>query len=147
MKKILLDTNILIHREANRVLNEDIGILFGWFDKLHYEKCIHPLSLNEIRKYKDNKIVKIIETKIKNYNLLKTVAPESNEIRAIRKRFDDNENDEIDTSLLKEVYAERVSYLITEDRNIHKKANELGIGDFVFSIDGFLEKFQQKIQV
>lgn len=138
--RILLDTNILIHREANRVINEDIGILFGWFDKLHYEKCIHPLSLHEIRKYKDDKTVKTIEAKIKNYNLLKTEAPESNEIQAIRSKFDSNENDEIDTSLLKEVFAERVKYLITEDRNIHRKANELGIGDFVFSIDGFLEK-------
>lgn len=138
--RILIDTNILIHREANRVINEDIGILFGWFDKLLYEKCIHPLSLHEIRKYKDDKTVKTIEAKIKNYNLLKTEAPESNEIKAIRSKFDSSENDEIDTSLLKEVFAERVSYLITEDRNIHKKASELGIGDLVFSIDGFLEK-------
>lgn len=138
--RILLDTNILIHREANRVINEDIGILFNWFDKLHYEKCIHPLSLQEIRKYKDEKTVKTIEAKIKNYSLLRTEAPESTEIQLLRTKFDKNENDEIDTSLLKEVFAERVKYLITEDRNIHKKALELGIGDNVFSIDGFLEK-------
>lgn len=138
--RILLDTNIIIHREANRVVNQDIGILFGWFDKLHYEKCIHPLSLQEIQKHKDAETVKTIETKIKNYNLLNTEAPETSEITNIRKKYDKNDNDAIDTSLLKEVYAERINYLITEDRGIHKKATELGIGDLVFSIDSFLEK-------
>jgi len=138
--RILLDTNILIHREANRIINEDIGTLFGWFDKLHYEKCIHPLSLFEIQKHKDGEIVKTINAKIKNYTLLKTEAPESTEIQAVRNKYDQNENDRIDTSQLKEVFAERVDYLITEDRKIHKKAIDLGISDRVFSIDGFLEK-------
>jgi len=138
--RILLDTNILIHREANRVINQDIGILFGWFDKLHYEKCIHPLSIYEIQKYKDADVVRTIEAKIKNYSLLKTEAPDVDEITAIREKYDNNENDNIDTSLLKEVYLSRVSFLITEDRKIHQKARELGIPDLVFSIDGFLEK-------
>ena len=129
--RILLDTNIIIHREASRVINEDIGILFGWFDRLHYEKCIHPLSLQEIQKHKDAETVKMIEAKIKNYNLLKTEAPESIAITNIREKFDKNDNDAIDTSLLKEVYAERINYLITEDRAIHRKAVELGISDLV----------------
>ena len=138
--RILLDTNILIHREANRVINQDIGILFGWFDKLHYEKCIHPLSIYEIQKYKDADVVRTIEAKIKNYSLLKTEAPDVDEITAIREKYDNNENDNIDTSLLKEVYLSRVGFLITEDRKIHEKARELGIPDLIFSIDGFLEK-------
>ncbi len=138
--RILLDTNILIHREASRIINEDIGILFGWFDKLHYEKCIHPLSLSEIQKHKDSDTVKTIETKIKNYTFLKTEAPESSEIESIRAKYDKNENDSIDTSLLKEVFSERLNFLITEDRKIHRKASDLGISDRVFSIDGFLEK-------
>ncbi len=138
--RVLLDTNILIHREANRVLNEDIGTLFGWFDKLHYEKCIHPLSLSEIQKHKDDEIVNTIRAKIQNYALLKTEAPESPKIETIRDKYDRDENDAIDTSLLKEVFAERVNYLVTEDRKIHQKARDLGISDRVFSIDSFLEK-------
>jgi len=34
--KILLDTNIIIHREASTVINDDIGILFRWLDNLHH---------------------------------------------------------------------------------------------------------------
>ncbi len=138
--RVLLDTNILIHREANRVINDDIGILFSWLDKLHYEKCIHPLSLDEIRKYKDEKTVHSLTAKLKNYNLLKTVAPDTPPITAVRDKYDTSENDHIDTSLLKEVFAGRVDYLITEDRKILLKASELGINSFVYSIDGFLEK-------
>ena len=127
--KVLLDTNILIHREASRIVNEEIGTLFNWLDRLHYEKYIHPLSIGELEKHSDPAVVKTIQTKIQNYNTLKTEAPESDEISAIREKYDKNENDNIDTSLLKEVYANRIDYLITEDRNIHVKASDLGISN------------------
>ncbi len=138
--KVLLDTNILIHREASKIVNEEIGNLFNWLDRLHYEKCIHPLSIGELEKHDNPVVVKTIQTKIQNYNALKTEAPESSEISAIRAKYDKNENDNIDTSLLKEVYAGRVDYLITEDRKIHVKASELGVTNNVFTIDDFLEK-------
>ena len=28
--KALLDTNIIIHREASKVINQDIGVLYRW---------------------------------------------------------------------------------------------------------------------
>jgi hypothetical protein len=46
--RVLLDTNIIIHREASTVVRENIGVLFNWLDRLHYP-CIHPLSIAEIR--------------------------------------------------------------------------------------------------
>jgi len=138
--RVLLDTNILIHREANRVVNEEIGTLFNWLDKLGYEKCIHPFSVQELEKHSDPDVVKTIQAKIRNYNLLKTLAPETQEIEALRKKYDSNNNDNIDTSLLKELFAKRVNFLITEDRKIHTKAAELGISNFIFTIDDFLEK-------
>ena len=138
--RVLLDTNILIHREASKVLNEEIGTLFNWLDRLGYEKCIHPLSVKELAKHSDQNTVKTIQAKIKNYNLLKTEAPENEEIGQIRQKYDTNANDSIDTSLLKEVFVSRVNLLITEDRKIHAKAAELGISNLVFTIDDFLEK-------
>lgn len=50
MMRSLLDTNILIHREAAMVVHQDVGKLFFWLDKLKYEQCIHPVSLGEIDK-------------------------------------------------------------------------------------------------
>lgn len=138
--RVLLDTNILIHREANRIFNEEIGTLFNWIDKLGYEKCIHPLSVGELEKHSDPNVVKTIQAKIKNYNVLRTEAPETEEVEAIRGKYDVKENDYIDTSLLKEVFSKRVDILITEDRKIHVKAVDLGVSSLVFTIDDFLEK-------
>jgi len=137
--RVLIDTNIIIHREASKVFNQDIGLLFNWLDKLHYEKCIHPLSIEEISKHKDDDVVDTIKIKIKNYNLLKTESADTSEILKIR-QTDNTRNDFIDTSIIKEVYNNRVNYLITEDRGIHHKARILGVSEKVFKIDDFLEK-------
>lgn len=138
--RILLDTNIIIHRETSKVTQKEIGTLFYWFDKLHYEKCVHPLSIEEIKKHQDASIVETMKAKIKNYVVLKTQAPDATPIRNIRTKYDKSENDAIDTSLLNEVFTERVDLMITEDRKIHRKAAELGISVRVFTIDSFLEK-------
>ena len=114
--KALLDTNIIIHREASRVVNRDIGTLFKWLDKGKYIKCIHPVTFEEIEK---------------NIN---------DNVKTISNSIDITINDKNDTILLNEVFCNRVDLLITEDKNIHKKAELLGIGDRVFTIDSFLEK-------
>ena len=51
--RVLLDTNILIHREASTVVRRDIGNVFFWLDKLKHDKCAHPISVAEIEKHKD----------------------------------------------------------------------------------------------
>ncbi len=137
--RILIDTNIIIHREANRVVNEDIGLLFNWLDRLKFDKCVHPLSIEEISGHQDENVVKTMKIKIANYNLLKTESADDQLITQIR-QTDNSRNDFIDTSIVKEVYNNRVDYLITEDRGIHRKANHLGCAEKVFKIDAFLEK-------
>lgn len=137
--RVLLDTNIIIHREASRIFNEDIGLLFNWMDKLHYEKCVHPLSIEEIKGHKDEVVVNTMEIKISNYQVLQTLSPETPEIETLREN-DNSRNDEIDTSIVKELYNNRVNFLITEDRGIHRKARHLGISERVFKIDNFIEK-------
>jgi len=138
--RILLDTNIIIHREASQISKPEIGVLFRWLDKLHYEKCVHPDTIEEIRRHKDNNVIKSFEAKIKSYHVLKTLAPPNKEIEAIQNKYDRTENDNTDTSILNEVICKRVDALITEDRKIHAKAAYLGIAERIFRIDDFLEK-------
>lgn len=138
--RALLDTNIIIHREANRIQNPDIGILFYWLDRLKIDKCIHPLTAQELSRYNDKAAVGVMNIKIENYYTLKTTAPLDTKIKQISSENDKNENDVIDTQILNEVYVGRVDFLITEDNKIHKKARLLGISDKVFKIDEFLEK-------
>jgi hypothetical protein len=137
--QVLLDTNIIVHREASTVVRKEIGILFNLLDRLHYTKCIHPLSIKEIQKHQNPKVVETFKIKLGHYTELRTLARDSGEIQQIR-LHDKDENAQNDTSLLNEVFAKRVDVLITEDRGIHSKAHTLGVGSHVFTIDDFLEK-------
>ena len=138
--KALLDTNIVIHREANRVVNQDIGILFKWLDKGKYIKCIHPITIEEIRKNPNRSTVETFNIKLSSYEVLKTIAPSNSAISKLSEMFDNTENDKLDTKLINEVYSDRVDILVTEDKKIHTKASFLGIADRVFTINSFLEK-------
>jgi predicted nucleic acid-binding protein len=137
--RVLLDTNILIHREAGVVDRADIGVLFRWLDRIHAEKCIHPGSISEIERHDDPQVVRSFKAKLASYHVLKTLAPETPEIAAVG-AADLTANDKFDTSLLLEVAAGRVNVLITEDREIHRKARGLNLTSKVFTIDSFLEK-------
>ncbi len=138
--RILLDTNIIVHREANRTVKSDIGDFFRWIDNLHYQKYIHPLTVEEISRLKNETSRNAMAIKLDSYNVLKTTASFAPEIDALSESLDRTPNDQNDTAILNEVYADRVDLLITEDRKIHEKADRLGIGHKVFTIDAFLEK-------
>ena len=138
--RVLLDTNIIIHREASKVINQDIGTLFKWLDKCHYEKVVHNLSVSEILKNSNPEIVSAFEIKLKNYEVIQNSSPMAEKVKEISLKIDTSSNDLIDTAIINEVFSGRVDILITEDKKIHLKANLLNISDKVFSIDSFLEK-------
>lgn len=138
--KILLDTNIVINREASIPLNADVGRLFRWIDNLGYRKCIHQVTLDEIGKLRDKQALKSFSIKLENYNLLPISAKLDAAVLGVSRQLDSTANDFIDTTLLNEVYTDRVDILLTEDRKIHSKARMLGIDTRVFTIDGLLEK-------
>lgn len=138
--KALLDTNIIIHRETNKVVVQDIGILFRWLDRAQYIKCIHPITVQEIKKYHDVAIVNTFLAKLHSYEQIIIATPFHADVKKVSDEMDRDENDRNDSRLLNEVYVERVDLLISEDKKLHRKAEKLGIGDKVFKIDAFLEK-------
>jgi predicted nucleic acid-binding protein len=138
--RALLDTNIIIHRETGKILNENIGTLFQWLDKMQYIKNVHPVTVEELKRHTDNEVVRTMGIKLDSYQLLKTVAPVHENVKKTSDKIDTTGNDKNDTLLLNEVYCSRVDLLITEDKKIHQKAKALGIEDKVFRIDSFIEK-------
>lgn len=138
--KILLDTNIIIHREAQHIVNSDIGNLFKWIDNLYHTKCIHPVTVEEINQYKDPKVLRTLNIKLDSYNVLRTEAPIHPDVQRILDTVDKSQNDINDTRLVNELVSNRVDILITEDREILRKAQLLGVSEKVFTIDSFLEK-------
>ncbi|MEW5845295.1 MAG: PIN domain-containing protein [Bacteroidota bacterium] len=138
--KVLLDTNIIIHRETDRIINEDIGKLFNWLDKIKADKLIHPVTEREINRLKNSQQKQTFNIKLESYTKLVTKEILDHEVKKIAAKYDINNNDNNDTLLLNEVYIGSVDCLITEDKKIHKKAIELGIADKVFTIEQFIEK-------
>lgn len=138
--RALLDTNIVIHREASRAVNPDIGVLFRWLDRLGYQKCVHPLSIGEFETHKDPKTKQTLSIKLEAYERIRAPAPLHPTVEAVARKIDTSENDRIDTLLLNEVYCDRVDILVSEDKKIHVKAARLGLAGRVFRIEAFLEK-------
>lgn len=138
--KALLDTNIIIHREANKIVSQDIGILYRWLDRGQYTKCIHSATIEEVKKNPNKETVELFLVKLDSYEVIEIPSPLQNEVEVVSKKLDITDNDKVDTVLLNEVFIGRVDILITEDKKIHKKAKELEIQDKVFTIDSFLEK-------
>ncbi len=138
--KALLDTNIIIHREANKIVSQDIGILYRWLDRGKYIKCIHSATIEEVKKNPNKETVDLFLVKLESYEVVEIPSPVREEVKAVSGLCDTTNNDKVDTILLNEVFVGRVDILITEDKKIHKKALQLGIQDKVFTIDSFLEK-------
>ncbi len=138
--KALLDTNIIIHRETNRVSSRDIGNLFKWLDKGGYEKCVHPVTIAELAKNSNAHTADLFGVKLDSYCKLTQTAPMHPDVCALSTSIDKSENDRNDSVLLNEVVCGRVDILISEDAGIHRKAILLDIEDKVFRIESFLEK-------
>jgi len=139
LMKILIDTNIISHREASINIIEDIDTLFYWIENLHYTKCVHPISLECFNKHPDSKIKKTIEKQLGKYYLLIPI-PFGEQLKNISKEFDKCENDINDTILLNELFIGRVDLFVTEEKRIKQKATLLNLHSKVLSIDAFLEK-------
>lgn len=138
--KILLDTNIIIHRETERIINQDIGKLFNWLEKIKAEKIVHPVTIKEINKLKDKNKKHTYNIKLESYTVLQTRSELVPQSLTVSQKHDVNENDRNDTLLLNEVYIGSVDFLISEDKKIHKKAAELGVAERVLTIEQFIEK-------
>lgn len=111
--RVLLDTNIVIHRENIRVTSSTIGQFFYWLDKLHCEKLIHPLSVSELRKYQNPQMQELYDAKLAAYTQMKNIASQTDDFKCLLENASETDNDMIDNQLLFEVYCGRADILIT----------------------------------
>lgn len=135
--KALLDTNIIIHRENVKATNYGIGLLFYWLDKLSYEKCIHPYTIQELRSLHNDIIQTLYDAKLSAYTELQTIAPQTDDFISLMPE-EKSHNDFVDNQLLFEVYSNRVDLLITEDKALREKAKKVNIRNKVLSINDFI---------
>ncbi len=137
--KVLVDTNIVIHRETPKPMNQHIGMLFKWLDKKGCSVWIHPVTVSEIESYHDSETVNSFKIKMDSYNIAQTVAPPHEVYLSELVPNERSNNDRNDNVLLNELLQGRYDILITEDRGIHTRSMQVGISHRVYSIQTFIE--------
>ncbi|MGC8657193.1 MAG: PIN domain-containing protein [Thermoplasmata archaeon] len=143
--RILLDTNIFILREDYKVISHELQELLKVLAENKTETLVHPLSIEELKKDKNESRREIILSKVGSYPQLES-PPDPSKSEDYRKIFaDTNEHERVDNNLLFAIYKNAVDFLITEDRGIHKKAIEIDVHDRVLLIDDALDMFKKNI--
>jgi rRNA-processing protein FCF1 len=145
-EKVLLDTNMMIYLLDDHVLDEKISKLTKiLYDSDKYIIAIHPKTLDEARKIKDQNKKDIFISKLEVYKIIDNppkVTEDFNKLVGCK-----NGNDIIDNEMLYAVTRNCVSYFITNDKQLLKKAELINIKDRVLSIDEAIEKFKQEEKV
>lgn len=143
MKKILLDTNMFIYFLDHHVLDPKVEKLTRMlFDSEECKIIIHPKTIFEAKKIQDSKLREIFISKLSVYKQIDNPPrmPEGFNVLAGCK----NDNDRIDNEMLYTVERNCVSFFVTNDKELLKKANKLNLNDRVLSIDEALEKFKRE---
>ncbi len=144
--RVLLDTNIFISREADRVVSSDLADLLGIFNELRSKLLVHPLSVTELKHDKNEKRREVNLSKIRTYSILDTPPNPASDTKFISSIGEPkSEHDRIDNAILFCIYQNAVDFLITEDREILKKSQSLGLEDRVFLVAEALVFFNRFI--
>jgi len=135
--KVLIDTNVLIYREDDRVISENLQELHRQLRTDGHDILIHPMSKKEIQNDTDSERREKAESKIATYPVLEypPFPRDADEPFRDAVGHPTNPNDQIDDALLYTVYKDTVDFLVTEDEGIHRKARRLGLEDRVFTIE------------
>lgn len=140
--KILIDTNIIIQLEDNKVVNQNFADFYQFAISNKCEVYYHPLCLRDIRRDKDLNRQEITLSKLKKYTPFPDPAgPVEQFIELIGQK---KENDEIDNHQLFQVYKDYADLLISEDAGIKTKATFLGISSKVLRITEGLRLLKEK---
>ena len=81
--RVLIDTNILIYREDDHVLSNNMQRLLNTLYTIGAEILIHPSSLEDLKKDPIKKRREIILSKIRTYNFLDKPPNPKTDIRTI----------------------------------------------------------------
>lgn len=140
---VLVDTNILIHRESDDIVPEPLRDLERRLRETGHRIIVHPASIREIYQDPNDDRRESAESRVNAYPQLEFPPKPGNEDSEFRAAVPpaSNPNDQVDNQLLFAVYEDEADFLITQDMGIHRKALDLGIEDRVFNIDDGREYF------
>ncbi|MDY4051796.1 MAG: ASCH domain-containing protein [Bacilli bacterium] len=142
--RYLFDTNIIIERESMNNVSKEVSLCFLYIDKLNGIKFIHPQTINEINKYQEESTKNNMIKKLEAYQTLISSSQKNDFFDSICSKFAMDENSKIDNEILLQVFNGNVDYLITSDRAIIRKANQLYLNDYVLTPNDFLQMMEKE---
>ena len=132
--RVLIDTNILILREDDRIIADDLAALMRLFSENNIQQLVHPLSIKEVEGDRDDRRREVMLSKLPAYAVLDS-PPDPRQDSSFRHMLERTDRElEVDDHLLYTVYRNAVDYLITEDKGIHRKAKRNNIQDRIRTI-------------
>jgi len=141
--RILIDTNILIELEDNRVITETFSKFYRIANTNDCEILYHPKAIPiDVSRDKNNDRKKIILSKLNKYQSLQDYAKPTIEFTSNLKNS--KINDEIDNKQLFQLEKGFVDYFVTQDNGIHKNALKIGLSDRVLTIDQALKMLEEQ---
>ena len=137
--RVLFDTNIFITLETpGVVLPETLSDMVRITRELHYDICYHPAQIEDLNRDKNDARRTAHLSRIKQYPVLDNppIATDA-DLNALGWK-QSNEHDRVDNLLLFSLKRGAVSFLVTEDRGVHRKASSTGLLDRVFFVEDFV---------
>ncbi|MFA4877025.1 MAG: PIN domain-containing protein [Methanoregula sp.] len=145
--RVLIDTNIFIYREDNKEISSNLQKLTRLLNEQKISVIIHPISLEEIEKNKNETQKQILKSKILAYPVLESPPDPNNDLSFLsRIKKPGRINDRRDNVILYSLYRNAVTFFITEDRGIHRNAKKLHVDNRVLSIEDAIEIFESQSQ-
>lgn len=140
--RILIDTNILIHLEDNKVIDEQFAKFYQFAISNKCDVYYHSDCLKDFKRDKNKDRYDITISKLNKYTQMPDPASPTAEFTNIVGQK--KENDEVDNAQLFQVYKGYVDYFITEDKGILTKARSLNLQAKVISLSEGLRILKEK---
>lgn len=149
--RILIDTNIVIPLEdSTKVLGESLSNLVRLASENGHQLLAHPSSYDDIGRDPDLRRREISLSRLRKYSTLQDPPkPNTTELSRLG-LLERDDNDRVDNEILYALYRDAANILVTEDRELHKKALLVGIADRVHYIQqatSFLEQLHARVGV
>lgn len=144
--KILIDTNILINLEDNKVIGDSFSQFYRLAIENNCKVIYHPQAIPaDIDRDKDLQRKEITISKLRKYQQLEDYAKPNQEFLSNFKTKKDN--DKIDNIQLFQLYRGFVDYFITQDKGIHINAKKIGTDSKVLYIPEILKLLEQQFTI
>lgn len=142
--RALLDTNFIIAAEpmssdeieANAEVAQEV---LRCMQKLHWEACLHPAQDHDLKRDRQSARLELRQLKLKRYHVLEPPFHLPPEVAEHSAPLEYGSNDWVDWQLLGALKSGAVSYLVSDDGRLHKRAARIGVVDRVFTAQDALQ--------